>query len=78
MEAGFKVTDRDENEMTPLMHAALGGQFKCSVQLLNLGAQLDAKTSRGKAPIHYACEAGHSKLLKELIKWEVDVECTDL
>lgn len=77
LESGLKVDARDSDNMTPLMHAARGGHFRCAVALLNQKADLNGATKEGKRAIHFTCEAGQTELLKELIKWGVDVECPD-
>lgn len=74
---GLPVESRDTQHMTPLMHACRGGHFKCTICLLNLGAELMSATPEGKRAVHFTCEEGHTDLLKELIKWEADVECPD-
>jgi hypothetical protein len=78
LESGLGVDDRDpNNRMTALMHTSKGGHFKCTVSLLNQRANLDLSDHEGKRAIHFACEAGQTELIKELVKWGVDVECPD-
>jgi len=78
VESGFHVDTRHpETSMTALMNAASGGHFACTVYLLGRGANLEQCDDAGKQAIHYACGAGQTELINELIKWSVDLHCPD-
>jgi ankyrin repeat protein len=78
VEFGIDINAKhSDTHMTALMHAARGGHFKCTVYLLGRGADLARGDKQGKQAIHYACEAGQTSLIAELVKWSVDLQSRD-
>jgi ankyrin repeat protein len=78
LEIGINVNSQHpKTQMTAIMYAARGGNFDCTVNLLNKGADLNAKDPEGRQAIHFASTAGQIKLIIELVKWAVDLESLD-
>uniref|UniRef100_A0A669R165 Arf-GAP with coiled-coil, ANK repeat and PH domain-containing protein n=1 Tax=Phasianus colchicus TaxID=9054 RepID=A0A669R165_PHACC len=53
------VNDEDENK-TPLVQAVMGGSLIACEFLLQNGADVNQKDSRGRAPLHHATYMGHT------------------
>jgi ankyrin repeat protein len=58
----------DEYGRIPLHYAAVGGDFKALVRLLESGSSIDAQDDNGWTALHFAVQDGHSKLVEELLK----------
>lgn len=52
---------------TPLHAAAASGNNLVAEILLEVGADIDARTSYGNSPLHIACLNGHVKMCVELM-----------
>ncbi len=55
---------RPGNQETPIMHAALGGHAELVSALLDAGADLEARDSRGHIPAHYAGASGEEATIR--------------
>ncbi|KFU95382.1 Arf-GAP with coiled-coil, ANK repeat and PH domain-containing protein 3, partial [Chaetura pelagica] len=53
------VNDEDENK-TPLIQAVMGGSLIACEFLLQNGADVNQRDSRGRAPLHHATSLGHT------------------
>lgn len=62
----INIPDRYEN--TPLHIAAQNGFVPCVQELLDAGADLDAKNEEEQTPLHLAAKNGKTKVVKELVK----------
>jgi ankyrin repeat protein len=56
------------------MTAAQNGQLANCRLLIEIGAQLEAKTSDGWTPLHLAAERGHVEIVRLLCNRGADVE----
>ena len=56
LRAGADPNARDEDERTPLFSAVLGGSVGLVGLLLESGADVDARDSRGFTALHFAAE----------------------
>lgn len=52
--AGASVDERDRDQRTPLMHAAIEGRFHLSRLLLDHGADVNALDMNGECALHFA------------------------
>ena len=48
---------------TALHKAARNGNLELVIDLINLGADIDAKDEQGKIPLHYACVGNHKPVI---------------
>ncbi|KAI0226875.1 hypothetical protein LSAT2_022672 [Lamellibrachia satsuma] len=62
----INIPDRYEN--TPLHIAAQNGFVPCIQELLEAGADLDAKNEEEQTPLHLAAKNGKTKVVRELVK----------
>jgi ankyrin repeat protein len=69
------AVDRDGH--TPLIKAAKAGDVELVKDLLNRGAQLDAKSVKGKTALHYASANGHVEVVKQLISNGAEIDARD-
>ena len=77
VKGGHDVNQRDEEERTPLMWAAMKGRTDCVEFLLQNGAQLDLKDKDGMTALHLAAYGGHLEVMKRLIEAGHDVNQRD-
>jgi len=57
------VNARDDQGMTPLMHAAKSGNLRMNLLLVMSGATENATNSNGKTPLMFASENGHAEVV---------------
>ena len=65
------------NTDTPLHWALENGQVYAAKQLIDNGADVNAKDNDGDTPLHYACGFGHVDATKQLIHNEANVNAKD-
>lgn len=63
---GAKVTDVDENGMTPLHHAVQSGNTDLVTRLVSAGAKINAKDNQGRTPIQIAMQTGNRAIARVL------------
>ena len=61
MDAGTDVNAKDEDENTPLHHAAAFGHKETAELLIAEGADVNAKTAKGGTPLDWANAGNHSE-----------------
>ena len=62
------------NGKTPLHVAAYYGQVEALKTLLQLSADIQAKTADGMTPLHVAAGNGHVETLKTLMQLSADIQ----
>lgn len=63
---GAKVTDVDENGMTPLHHAVQSGNTDLVTRLITAGARINVRDNQGLTPIQVAIETGNTSAARVL------------
>ena len=63
---------------TPLHRAAIFGQTKTCADLIEAGADVNARGSFGNAPLHEAANGGHPNVCRLLLGAGADVNAVDL
>ena len=58
------VNAKDRHGHTPLMEAAKTGNLEAVKDLLNRGADLEAKSEKGKTALHYAAANGNVDIVQ--------------
>jgi 7,8-dihydropterin-6-yl-methyl-4-(beta-D-ribofuranosyl)aminobenzene 5'-phosphate synthase len=64
---------RDENNLTPLLVAAIEGRIEAASLLIKAGADLEAGDNEGSTALHNASALGHLEMVKFLIGKGADV-----
>ena len=67
----------DSNGMTALMYAATLGQVRAIQQLLELGADIDAKDNDKRTALILAADRGYGNAVKELLDAGADKHIKD-
>ncbi len=71
---GAAADVRDQDDNTPLHHAACGGHEATAVLLLDKGAAVDARCESGTAPLREAAVHGHAGVARLLLQQGAAVE----
>lgn len=74
---GVPVDDRDRQEFTPLLIAALHGRCEVASLLLSKGADVEARDDRGLPPLHAAAFNGHCGVATLLLSHGAAVDGKD-
>ncbi|KAM0490717.1 hypothetical protein ACHAP8_011262 [Fusarium lateritium] len=75
--ADINEIDRRGSSATPLHIASARGHTKFVEKLLQLNAQVDARTSYQRTPLHYATENADTHIVDLLIKYGADVNAAN-
>ena len=59
---------KNDDDHTPLHHAALFGHTNTVEHLLNRGAEVDSLNRHGNTPLHHAAYRGHTITVEHLLK----------
>jgi len=70
-EADFQ--DRENEKMTPLMNAALGGSLDVCRVLLDANAEVNLRSEPGGTPLMMACQGGHKQVVEHLLAKKAQV-----
>lgn len=73
-ESPANVDALDDEEMSPLLHAAKQGDLSIVNLLLEHRAYIDAKDSRGYCALAYAVESNHTSVVQELLSRSPDLD----
>ena len=71
------VNTKDRHGHTPLMDAAKTGSLEAVKDLLNRGADLEAKSEKGKTALHYAAANGYVEIVSLLLGQGAVVDARD-
>ena len=71
------VNTKDRHGHTPLMEAAKTGDVEAVRDLVNRGADLEAKSEKGKTALHYAAANGHVAVVNTLLENGAVVDARD-
>ena len=74
---GKAVDSRDNNDATPLMHAAGNGHSGIIDLLVGAGADLAAHDEFRLTPLHYAAESGHVGAVEALLRHGANIDAYD-
>lgn len=77
VERGANVSLADDNKITPLMAAAMGGHLNSVVILLNEKADLEAKDPRGNTALHLALRSSQDQVALYLVKQGANINSLD-
>jgi ankyrin repeat protein len=69
---GHPADEQDEDQRTPISHAAALGYDKAVAALVECGVSPDTDSYVGWRPIHYAAQTNHHKVVKVLLGAGVD------
>lgn len=69
---------RDRNHMTPLHLAVLNNKIKCLKKLIEMKADINAKTDQGITPLHLAVSKENSEIIKILLENDAQVNARDI
>jgi uncharacterized protein len=75
---GGDPNERDEEERTPLIHAAIDNNLEVAKLLLDSGAQVDAQDDLGNSALHYAAQEHHLEMASLLIGCGARIDIQDL
>ncbi|MBF0206286.1 MAG: ankyrin repeat domain-containing protein [Oligoflexia bacterium] len=75
---GVRVDTFDDQQMTPLMYAAMNGNTSTSAVLIDYGADVNATDLQGRTPLFFAVMNDHENTARMLINKGADVNATDL
>ncbi len=76
--AGCDINEADPNTgATPLMVAAHAGNYCCVETLLNLKAEVNARSYAGGSALQAAVQAGHDLIVELLLKNGADIHAVD-
>ncbi|KAK8741700.1 hypothetical protein OTU49_002350 [Cherax quadricarinatus] len=76
--AGGDLNSNQEGEAGPLIHTAASvGCLHCLSVLLRLGANIEAKDSKGRTPLHAAIESEQLEAVNYLLSEGADLEAAD-
>lgn len=73
-----RLTDNRWNNPTALHHCAQYGKLDVAKVLLDLGANPDARTRRGRTPLHVACGWKQTSVVELLLEYSADVFAKDV
>jgi uncharacterized protein len=71
------VNTKDRHGHTPLMDAAKSGNVEAVKDLLNRGADLEAKSEKSKTALHYAAANGYVEIVNLLLGQGAVVDARD-
>ena len=71
------VNTKDRHGHTPLMDAAKSGNVEAVKDLLNRGADLEAKSEKNKTALHYAAANGYVEIVNLLLAQGAAVDARD-
>lgn len=74
---GGKVSIKDEDGLTPLLHTAISGRIDSAKILLEEGADISSKDSKGLTALHHAARNHQSNYIKMLVKAGLSVDVKD-
>lgn len=72
LEHGASPERKDDEGMTPLLHACRHGCVEAAAALLACGASLEAATSRGTTALHLAAKHGHRDVCRLLARHDAE------
>ena len=71
------VNHRDENNRTPIFHAAMKGDHAMCLELLGRGADVNSRDNDGSSPLIMASRHGHTVVVSILIAAEAQLNVRD-
>jgi ankyrin repeat protein len=78
LSVGADVNVRDTaNGVTPLIVASCAGHVQVVKELVEHGAEIEAKTIDGYTALHFACAQGHPAVVKELRDHGANIEAKE-
>lgn len=77
LESGATLEITDKERRTPLIYAAMRGEFACVQELLSAGAKVKAKDSHGNTALHCAAERGQAYIVRALLDAKAKIERTN-
>ncbi len=74
---GADVNIRDEDERTPLIHAAIDGKTEIVKALIAAGADVNVQDAVGFSALHYAAQNQHAQVASLLLDASANVDLVD-
>ena len=75
---GADPNERDSDDRTPLLYAAIDNKLQIAKLLLDSGADVDTQDASGNSALHYAAQEHHAEIASLLIGHRAAVDIEDV